>query len=120
MNEQPNIPRQTISADVFAEIKDVLGELKEESGIDSLVLPGDAAAALYEYLTCSYGGRGGSGSKGRKSWVCGQFVCYKHNPELEPMDGDEKLMLPGPGNVWSKPVARRVIQQFEDGLVVSV
>ena len=91
-----------VPAEVYAELVDTLAD----SGVKTYILPEGGHAALEVYLTCRHG----------KGWKCGAFVCYKHNPELRPVDGERTSLIPAPGNKWSNPIPGRVIQQFTDKL----
>ena len=103
MNEQ--IPQAKVSLDEYARLTDAVGK----SGVDTLILPGGGAEALERHLTCQYG----------HGWRCGDFVCYKHNPELRPVADEQTTLLPSPlGNKWSRPIPTRVLTPFVDGLVV--
>ena len=94
-----------LSLDQFAELKDVLGR----APVDAIMVPD--ADELFEYLTCDAGGRG---------WKCREFVCYKHNDHLRPVNGEATQQVPDTGNKWSRPIPKRVIQQFEDRVEVVV
>ena len=103
MNEQ--IPQAKVSLDEYARLTDAVGK----SGVDTLILPGGGAEALERHLTCQYG----------HGWRWGDFVCYKHNPELRPLRGERTTLLPSPlGYKWSRPIPTRVLTPFVDGLVV--
>ena len=96
---------EKIDIDRFTELKDVLSRAPS----DTIMLP--SADDLFAYLTCSAGGRG---------WKCREFVCYKHNEHLVPLRGETTQQIPDTGNKWSRPIPKRVIQQFEDRLKVTV
>ena len=112
MNEQnfPQslIPRGRIDIDRFAELSDTLAD----APVETFILPGGGHEALERYLTCQYG----------NGWTCGRFVCYKHNPELRPKDGETTCNIPSPerGQDWSNPIPERIIQRFADALEVTV
>ena len=101
------IPSGRISAERYAHLKDTIGQ----AGVDAVILPGGGAEALEKYLTCDYG----------NGWRCGKFVCYKHNPDLRPRDGETTYKIPSPeGNVWSNEIPERIIRQFSDQLELTV
>ena len=101
------IPNGRISAERYAHLKDAIGQ----SGADAIILPGGGAEALERYLTCDYG----------NGWQCGKFVCYKHNPDLCPDDGEPTVKIPSPhGNHWSNEIPQRIIQRFTDQLELTV
>lgn len=100
------IPKGRMPAEHYAELKAAIAK----SGADAVILPGGGAEALFEYLTCKHGGKG---------WKCGKFVCYKHNDELRPVDGEDCARLPAPNNKWSNPIPERVLRKFEEGLTLT-
>ena len=110
MPKPKNAPKLNIPVDVHADLMDTLGERADTT----IVLPGGGADALYDYLTCEYQHNG----RGRK---CGKFVCYRHNEDLRPKHRDKVTNIPHPTrNEWSNPIPQRVIQEFEDGLKLTI
>lgn len=94
-------PKVYLSAEEYARLQSVLAD----SGVDALVLPGGGHALLEKRLTCG---------------VCGVYVCYRHNPELDP-GALEGIRLPHPRwNRWSRPVHKDIIRRFQDQLVLIV
>ena len=101
------IPSGRITVDRYAHLQDTISQSEAEA----IILPGGGHEALEAFLTCSYG----------KGWVCGKFVCYKHNHELCPEDGEPTVKIPSPhGNVWSNEIPERIIKRFSDRLEVTV
>lgn len=99
------LPSQTISIGKYVDLRQAVKEALPEEHIDAFILPGGVLDRLDDFLTCK---------------KCGKYVCYKHNPGLEPLWGQTGICLPVDNHNWSKPINERALERFKDTLIVTL